>query len=117
MDHMTHDRTQILMFDDYESEPFEVTNGLDQGDPPSSVLYGFYNANFIEPSRDPNEPKSAFVDDTMFFIGKTYQENNEKLASMMTRQHGASEWSKTNKFTLLHPSRKRKSDPDRPRKQ
>jgi Reverse transcriptase (RNA-dependent DNA polymerase) len=74
---MTGHKT-ILMFDDYESKPFEVINGLDQGDPPSSVLYGFYNANLIEPSCDPNKLKSAFIDDTMFFIaGKTYQENNE----------------------------------------
>jgi hypothetical protein len=27
----------ILTFDNYESEPFEVTNGLDQG-PPSSTI-------------------------------------------------------------------------------
>jgi len=114
-----------LTFDDYESEPFEVTNGLDQGDPPSSVLYGFYNADLIEPSRDPNELKSAFVDDTMFFVaGKSYQENNEKLANMMTRQDGATDWSKTHnsnfeidKFALIHLSRKREPDPDRPRKQ
>jgi Reverse transcriptase (RNA-dependent DNA polymerase) len=37
-------RLTILTFDDYESEPFEVTNGLDQGDPSSSVFYGFYSA-------------------------------------------------------------------------
>ena len=113
-------RKTILMFDDYKSEPFEVINGLDQGDPPSSVLYGFYNADLIEPSRDPNELKSAFVDDTMFFVaGQTYQENNEKLASMMTRQDGATDWSKTHnsnfkidKFALLHLSRKHEPDPN-----
>ena len=79
-------RKTILTFDNYESEPFEVSNGLDQGDPPSSVLYGFYNADLIEHTSDPNELKSAFVDDTMFFVaGNTYQENNEKLANMMAR--------------------------------
>jgi hypothetical protein len=55
----------ILIFDNYESDPFEVTNGLNQGDPPSSVFYSFYNANLITPSPNPNEPKSAFIDDTV----------------------------------------------------
>ena len=54
-------RKTILTFDDYKSEPFEVTNGLDQGDPTSSVFYSFYNADLIEPSCDPNELKSAFI--------------------------------------------------------
>jgi ribonuclease HI len=117
-------RKTVLTFDDYQSEPFEVTNGLDQGDPPSSVFYGFYNADLIEPSRDPDELKSAFVDDTMFFVaGKTYEANNAKLTDMMTRQAGAREWSQTHnsdfeidKFALLHLSRKREPDPNRPRK-
>jgi hypothetical protein len=78
-------RKTILTFDDYKSSPFEVTNSLNQGDPPSSVLYGFYNANLIEPSLDPNKLKSAFVDDTMFFVASpTYEENNTKLADMMS---------------------------------
>ena len=82
---MTGHKT-ILTFNDYKSEPFEVTNGLDQDDPPSSVYYGSDNADLIGPSHDSNELKSAFVDDTMFFVaGQTYQENNMKLADMMTR--------------------------------
>src|ERR1700736_1192944 len=92
---MTGRRT-ILTFDDYRSDPFEVTRGLDQGDPPSSVFYNFYNADLIEPSLDPNELKSAFVDDTMFFAaGKTYEDTNTKLSDMMTRQGGATAWSQT----------------------
>jgi len=118
-------RKTTLTFDDYKSEPFEVANGLDQGDPTSSVFYSFYNADLIEPSRDPNELKSAFVDNTMFFVaGNTFQENNAKLIDMMTRQGGATEWSKTHnsdfeidKFALLHMSRKLEPDPNRPRKQ
>jgi Reverse transcriptase (RNA-dependent DNA polymerase) len=89
-------RQTILTFDDYESEPFEVTNRLDQGDPSSSVFYGFYNTDLIEPTSDPNELKSAFVDDTIFFVtGTTYKENNTKLTNMMTRRNGAADWSKT----------------------
>jgi len=105
-------RKTILMFDDYESEPFEVTNGLDQGDPPSSVFYAFYNADLIAPSLNPSELKSAFVDDTAFLVaGNTFQENNDKLSDMMTRSNGATEWSishnsnfEVDKFALLHMS-------------
>ena len=61
----------------------------------------------------------------MFFVaGKTYQENNTKLANMMTRQEGATAWSKAHnsnfkvdKFALLHLSRKLEPDPNHPGKQ
>ena len=70
-------RQTILTFNDYEPEPFEMTNGLDQGNLSSLALYGFYSVDLIEPTSDPNELKSAFVDDTMFFVaGNTYEENN-----------------------------------------
>jgi hypothetical protein len=118
-------RKTILTFDDYESDPFEVTNGLDQGDPPSSVFYSFYNADLINPSPNPNELKSAFVDDTAFLVaGTTFEENNIALCNMMTRHNGATAWSDTHnstfeidKFALLHLSRKLEPDPNRPGKQ
>ena len=120
---MTGHKT-ILTFDDYVSEPFEVTNRLDQGDPPSSVYYGFYNADLIVPSCDPNELKSAFVDNTMFLVmGRNYHDNNEKLTDMMTRRRGANDWSKAHnsnyeidKFALLHLSCKLEPDPHQPGK-
>ena len=116
---MTRHKT-ILTFDGYVSEPFEVTNRLNQGDPPFSVYYGFYNANLIVPSHDPNELKSAFIDDTMFFVaGKTYHENNTRLTDMMTFQGGATKWSKShnsnfeiNEFALLYLSHKLELDPN-----
>jgi hypothetical protein len=118
-------RKTILVFDDYESEPFEVTNGLDQGDPPSSVFYSFYNADLIAPSPNPNELKSAFVDDTVFLAaGTTFEENNTTLRNMMTGHNGATAWStahnstfEIDKFALLHLSRKREPNPTRLGKQ
>jgi hypothetical protein len=115
----------ILIFDDYESDPFEVTNGLDQGNPPSSVFYGFYNANLIIPSPNPNELKSAFVDDTVFLaVGTTFKENNTTLCNMMTCHNGATAWSTSHnstfeidKFAPLHLSRKLEPDPSHPRNQ
>ena len=115
----------ILMFDNYVSEPFEVTNGLDQGDTPSSVFCGFYNADLITPSADPKKLKSAFVDDTAFLAaGNSFQENNDKLSSMMTRPNGANKWFASHnsnfeidKFALLHMSCKREPDPNQQGKQ
>lgn len=37
-------RTTWLTFDDYQSDPFPVSNGLDQGDAMSVILYILYNA-------------------------------------------------------------------------
>jgi hypothetical protein len=100
--------------------PLKLPKGSVQANPTSSVFYGFCNADLIEPSRDPNKLKLACVDDTMFFVaGKTFQENNMNLADMMTRQGGATEWSKTHnsnfevdKFAFLHLSHKLKPDPN-----
>jgi len=115
----------ILTFNDYESKPFKVTNGLNQGDPLSSALCSFYHTDLIEPTSDPNELKSVFVDDTMFFVaGITYEENNTKLTNMMTQRNGAADWSKmhnsnskVDKFALLHLSCKHKQDLTHPGKQ
>src|ERR1700692_1988351 len=112
----------ILTFNDYTSEPFEVTNSLDQGDPTSSSYYNFYSADLIEPTQDVNKLKSAFVDDTMFLVASsTFEENNTKLENMMSRPGGTAKWSKDHqsnfeidKFTLLHMSWKLEPNPQCP---
>jgi hypothetical protein len=117
-------RKTILTFDDFQSEPFEVKGGIDQGDPLSSACYNFYSADLIEPSNDPDELKSAFVDDIFFMVASpTFEENNRKLENMITRPGGAIEWSTSHKsnfeidkFGLLHMSRKTEPDPTRPGK-
>ncbi len=38
-------RKTVLTFDDFKSLVFEVTNGLDQGDPLSQILYIIYNSS------------------------------------------------------------------------
>ncbi|KAJ6457677.1 hypothetical protein C8R45DRAFT_844254, partial [Mycena sanguinolenta] len=37
-------RTTQLVFDDYVSAPFNIDDGLDQGDPQSVNLYLFFNS-------------------------------------------------------------------------
>ena len=60
LDHVQNDRLKtILTFDDFQSEPFEVKGGIDQGDPLLSASYNFYSTDLVEPSNDPDELKSA----------------------------------------------------------
>lgn len=117
-------RRTTLRFDDFISEPFDVINGEDQGCPASTVWYGFYNASLVDPSGDKNEMKSAFIDDTaMLVAGPTFRDNNTKLTEMMNREEGGTDWSRTHnspfemdKFGLLHLTRQKVPDPNRPGK-
>ena len=37
-----------IQFDDYFSDPLDIDNGCDQGDPTSAILYHFYNTSLID---------------------------------------------------------------------
>ena len=37
-----------IQFEDYLSDPLDIDNSCDQGDPTSVILYHFYNAGLIE---------------------------------------------------------------------
>lgn len=43
-----HGRQTALLYDDYESQAFDVENGLDQGCPASIILYQLYNTPLLE---------------------------------------------------------------------
>ncbi|KZP22588.1 hypothetical protein FIBSPDRAFT_716931, partial [Athelia psychrophila] len=59
-------RKTRLTFDGFKSEVFEVWNGIDQGNPLSMPIYGFYGPDLLEESGDPDELQTVFVDDTTF---------------------------------------------------
>lgn len=117
-------RKTTLRFDDFISQPFDVINGEDQGCPASTVWYGFYNAGLVDPSDDIDEMKSAFIDDTQMMVaGPSFEANNAKLANMMQRTGGGLDWERSHnspfeldKFGLLHITRKKTDDPNRPGK-
>jgi ribonuclease HI len=93
---MLKDRTTILRFDNYISEPILLNNGIGQGDPLSMVLYQFYNADLLDIPEGKDESALAYVDDTILTaMASTFQQAHEILADMMTRQGGAIEWTKT----------------------
>jgi ribonuclease HI len=114
------DRKTTLSFDDYQTDAFEVHNGLDQGDPFSGILYLIYNADLLKiPVLKAGERLLLFVDDAVIIVmGKNFNETHNKLRNIMNRTGGVFEWAKTHncefgieKFQLLDATRKRVPNP------
>jgi ribonuclease HI/exonuclease III len=99
--HMLQGRVTTLKFDDYESEAIQIDNGIGQGDPLSMVLYQFYNADLLDIPKDISEDALAYVDDTlMLATAKTFEHAHQKLADMMGRENGVTDWSKSHNSRL-----------------
>ena len=76
-------RTQLL-FDDFVSEPMDITNGTTQGCPLSMLLYAFYNADLIEIAQGKDELASGYVDDcALLATGSTLDDCHLKFKEMM----------------------------------
>ncbi|KAJ7654881.1 hypothetical protein B0H17DRAFT_956650 [Mycena rosella] len=79
-------RTTRLLFDDYVSEPFDIVDGYDQGDPGSVLYYLFYNTPLAR--IDPNS--GIYIDDYHgLAIRDTLLETTQKVQDLVTRQGGA----------------------------
>ena len=78
-------RRMALAFDDYRTDLFQVNNGLDQGDPFSSICYLIYNADILKiPRIEEGESALLFVDDAALVVtGKNFAETHNKLVSIM----------------------------------
>ena len=87
-------RKTRLTFDDYQSEQFEVTSGLDQGDPVSGILYIIYNAEparHIHPRR--GEHNFLYIDDnTILVTAPNFTEAHRKCAELLHRPNGPFDW-------------------------
>ena len=94
---LTH-RQIRLVFDDVTSQPCNPTGGCNQGCPLSMLLYIIYNAplvNIANP-KDKRECIIGFVDDTTLLAqGKTFKEAHQTIKSMMERDNGVFNWSRT----------------------
>jgi ribonuclease HI len=108
-------RKTILLFDDFQTDLFQVLNGLDQGDPFSVILYLLYNSDLTDITlRGKGENILLFVDDAAIIVtGKNFTENHEKLKNIMTRDNGVLNWATSHncefnieKFQLLDFSKK-----------
>ncbi|PIL37604.1 hypothetical protein GSI_01298 [Ganoderma sinense ZZ0214-1] len=108
-------RRTRLKFDDYESDPFDIHSGIDQGCPLSVILYGFFNTLLINSaSIKKGELAVGSMDDVaLITVGRTFADTHSKLQDFFNRPGGASEWSATHnshfsldKFGLLNMTRK-----------
>lgn len=91
-------RRTWLKFDDFTSDPFEVSNGTTQGCPLAMLFYAFYNALLIQVATDGSKSKltSGFVDDTMFLAtAKSLTACHDILGDMMHCHQGGLDWSDT----------------------
>jgi hypothetical protein len=109
----------------YQSNLFNVIDGIDQGCPLLLLGFIFYNSDVLRVA-DLNprqgELSLGFLDDIVLVArGKTYAESNEKLKHMMEKREGALEWSEQHnakfefeleKTTLICLSSKRITDPN-----
>jgi hypothetical protein len=65
------------------------------------VLYQFYNADLLDIPSGKEEDAMAYVDDTLMLVtADNFEEAHLKLADMMERQGGVTEWSTTHNSPL-----------------
>jgi hypothetical protein len=113
-------RRACIKFDNYESEPFDVLGGLDQGDPISLPAYDIYNAGLAEiPKEAKGEHGVMFVDDdTVMTVAEDFKRAHGKIAKVFGRREGIGGWTTDHnatfgpaKFQLADVSREREPHP------
>ena len=78
-----------LKFDNFSSEPINISNRIGQGDPLSMILYILYNADLLEIIGNDDEDALGYMDDiTLVAIGNDLEETTKKLKHMMTKEDG-----------------------------
>ena len=119
---LTH-RSTMISFDDYESPPLAITNGIDQGCPLSVILYLIYNSGLLHVAMDTTKELAVgFMDDiTLVARAPSFPEAAQIITDMMYRSNGALKWSTTHcsvfehdKAALLGTTRRRQPDPISP---
>ncbi|CAK5265676.1 unnamed protein product [Mycena citricolor] len=118
-------RQAVIAFDGFVSEPFEVKNGLDQGDPHSGISYMIYNAGLAKiPQPEMGEHGVTFVDDeTIVTMGKSFRDTHRALRGLIQGPNGIDKWAADHnaifgpaKYQLLDATRKRVKDTFRTRR-
>ena len=78
----------MLVFDDFKSETFNITEGIDQGDAQSLIARLIYNHRILNIFNKANkETGFLYVDDTAVLVtGKNFNDTHEKLKVVMNRK-------------------------------
>lgn len=91
------DRQTRFKFDDYTSRLITIEDGLDQGDPISTIGMILYNAALLKnaPNRKKNQEALGCADDVVLIArGKTMDDVKQSLEQMVTKpEQGALAWS------------------------
>jgi ribonuclease HI/exonuclease III len=125
MERRLEGRKTTLTFDDFTSRPFDIDNGLDQGDPFSQIAYIIYNADQLDKlSADRGEHGMLYIDDSnILVVAKDFEETHRRLLRIMRGPGGILQWAKEHncefgieKFQLLDMTRRRQVDPNNPRR-
>jgi len=109
-----------LKFDNFTSEPINISKGIGQGDPLSMILYILYNTNLLEIIGNKDKDALRYVDDiALVVIGNDLEETTKKLKHMMTKEDGGLQWSRdhnsrfeVSKSVILHSTRRTQLDPE-----
>jgi hypothetical protein len=118
-------RRTMLTFDDHRSEPFDVRDGLDQGDAQSLIAWLIYNLLILRIFRKlAKETGLLYVDDAAALVtGRDFHITHNKLRDIMNREGGILDWAASHncsfgieKFQLVDLSRRKVRDPFQPRK-
>lgn len=119
VENILKNRKTRLKFDDFESEPIDIKNGIGQGDPLSMILYIIYNADLLDiVQNEDKEDTLGYVDDiALMAIGDSFEETTRQLELMMMRDEGGLQWSQehnsnfeVSKSVVLHASRRTQED-------
>ena len=82
-----NNRSTFFMFNDYQSHPFNVINGINQGCPLSLIAFIFYNSkllNIAHPNLRKEELSLGFINNIVLVVkGSSYETANNKLKQMM----------------------------------
>jgi hypothetical protein len=77
-------RKTTLIFDDFQSDKFDVDNGLNQGDPLSGITYIIYNSGFLACLRW-DKGEHGIDDAYLLMIGHSFEETHAMLTDVMER--------------------------------
>ena len=111
-----------LVFNDYQSEPFDVEDGLDQGDAQSLIAWIIYNLLILQIFQKlVKETGLLYVNDAAALVTGADFHVTHKLRDIMNHKGGMLEWAKAHncsfgikKFQLVNLSQQKICDPFQP---